>query len=370
MWSGALMPPRFFKFLNRAGAALATGTCALLIAACSPEGKSAGLPALGAKIDETSVSGISSGAYMAGQFEMAHAKIVKGAAIIAGGPYGCSHSIFADAMPMPGSEFLNLSKAVNGCMLNNLVMWGAGDAATLAEKAKERAGRDQIDPIKDVLDDKVYLFTGEEDRTVVPAIVKAAAQFYAKLGVPEANIKFVDSVAAGHAFVTETEGSSCERSGEPYVVDCDYDQAGELLKHIYGPLNPPAAQISGDWLEFDQRPYVKDLGANGMDDTGVAYIPKSCREQAGCRIHIAYHGCAQNREKVGDVFVKKTGFARWADTNRIIVLYPQTTTMPFNPQGCWDWWGYTGLQYLTRKAPQIVAVYRMLEALAGPARGS
>ena len=55
-------------------------------------------------------------------------------------------------------------------------------------------------------------------RQVVPAIVKAAAQFYAKLGVPEANIKFVDSVAAGHAFVTETEGSSCERSGEPYVV--------------------------------------------------------------------------------------------------------------------------------------------------------
>ena len=57
------------------------------------------LPALGAKLDATSVSGISSGAYMAGQFQMAQAKIVTGAAIIAGGPYGCSESVFADSMP-------------------------------------------------------------------------------------------------------------------------------------------------------------------------------------------------------------------------------------------------------------------------------
>ena len=31
------------------------------------------LPALGANVNETTVSGISSGAYMAGQFQMAHA---------------------------------------------------------------------------------------------------------------------------------------------------------------------------------------------------------------------------------------------------------------------------------------------------------
>lgn len=364
------MPPHVLTYSSRLRTALFAGAFALVFAACTSEEKQTGLPPLGAKIDETSVSGISSGAYMAGQFQMAHARLVKGAAIIAGGPYGCSQSIFADAMPMPGSEFLNLSKAVNGCMLNNLAMWGAGDPKALADKARERARRDQIDPIADVLGDKVYLFSGKEDRTVVPAIVKAAAQFYEELGVPQANIKLVDNLPAGHAFVTETEGDSCERSGEPYVVDCDYDQAGELLKHLYGPLDAPSAQPTGQWLEFDQRPYLKDLTADGMDDTGVAYIPKSCRDRPGCRVHIAYHGCAQNREKAGEVFIKQTGYARWADTNRIIVLYPQTITMPFNPQGCWDWWGYTGPQYLTRTAPQIVAVHRMLGALAAPARGS
>ena len=197
------------------------------------------LPALGANITETSVSGISSGAYMAGQFQMAHEKSWKGAAIIAGGPYGCSQSVFADSFPGPGTEFLNLSKAMNGCMLDNLAVWGVADAAALATKAKERAGAGEIDPIEDVAQDRVYLFTGKSDRTVVPSIVKAAAKFYGALGLPDGNIKLVDTLPAGHAFVTEDQGGSCDRTGEPYVVDCDYDQAGELLKHIYGSLNPP-----------------------------------------------------------------------------------------------------------------------------------
>jgi poly(3-hydroxybutyrate) depolymerase len=73
---------------------------------------------------------------------------------------------------------------------------------------------------------------------------------------------------------------------------------------------------------------------------------------------------------VGDAFIKESGFARWADTNRLIVLFPQVAASPINPQGCWDWWGYTGSQYLTRDAPQIAAVNRMLDSLqasGGPA---
>lgn len=359
------MPTRTLKDRLRLAAAFAGAAAAvLLLAACEPSGSGGGLPALGADISATSVSGISSGAYMAGQFQMAHAKIVAGAAIIAGGPYGCSQSVFADSFPGPGAEFLNLSKAVNGCMLNNLSVWGVADPDQLAAKAIERARDGEIDSIEDVKGDKVYLFTGQQDRTVMPAIVKAAAKYYAAIGVPEANIKLVENLPAGHAFVTENEGASCERSGEPYVVDCDYDQAGELLKHIYGPLKPPSASPAGQFVTFDQSPYIRDLGPDGMAAEGVVYIPNMCREGRGCRVHVAYHGCAQNRQRVGDVFVKESGFARWADTNGFIVLFPQTATTAINPQACWDWWGYTGRAYLTRKAPQIVAVHRMLESLA------
>jgi hypothetical protein len=330
--------------------------------AMSPQATSS-LPALAAKIDATSVSGISSGAYMAGQFQMAQAKLVTGAAIIAGGPYGCSESVFADAMPGPGTAFLNLTKAVNGCMLDMLGVWGVSDPSTLADKAKARAENGEIDPIPDIVKDRVYLFSGTSDHTVVPSIVKHAAEFYAKLGVPSSNIKFVNALPAGHAFVTDNEGGSCERSGDPYVVNCNYDQAGDLLKHIYGPLNPRNETAAGAFTEFDQRPFHAGQMPDGMADNGVIYIPQTCAHEAGCRVHIAFHGCAQNRETVGDAFIKESGFARWADTNKLIVLFPQVATTVSNPQGCWDWWGYTGHEYLTREAPQIKAVRAMLDAL-------
>ena len=357
---------RIVKWLQVAGVV----ALAVLAAACNEQPpqvpQSDALPHLKARIDQTSVSGISSGAYMAGQFQMAHAKIVTGAAIIAGGPYGCSESIYADAMPGPGSAIINLTKALNGCMQNKLGPWGAADPVDLATKAKGRAAKGEIDPIADVVSDKVYLFSGSSDQIIVEPIVEAAADFYRQLGVPAANIKFVKNLPAGHAFVTDDQGGACERSGEPYVVNCHYDQAGELLHHIYGTLQPRSETPSGEYFEFNQRAFGQGSIVDGLADHGVVYIPKSCREHEGCKIHVAFHGCAQNKAQVGDAFIRSTGFARWADSNNLIVLFPQTATMAFNPQGCWDWWGYSSHDYLTREAPQIVAVRHMLDALASP----
>ena len=50
------------------------------------------LPKLGADIAATSVSGLSSGAYMAGQIGVAHSKDIKGAGIVAGRPYACAET--------------------------------------------------------------------------------------------------------------------------------------------------------------------------------------------------------------------------------------------------------------------------------------
>jgi len=301
---------------------------------------------------------------MAGQFQLAHAKQVTGAAIIAGGPWGCAESAFSGMMmPGMGGEMLNINKAINGCMANKMAAFGVPDAAGLAEKAKRKSADGALDPISEVSADRVYLFTGKQDRTVVPEIVQSARKFYAGLGVPDANVLFESSYPAGHAFVTDDAGLSCEKTGEPYVVDCDYDQAGALLKHIYGPLNPRASSLSGTLSEFDQRPYTEKLGSHGLSGTGLVYVPKACAAEKGCRVHIAFHGCAQNRMTVGEDFARGSGLARWADTNKIIVLFPQTATLPSNPQGCWDWWGYTGENFLTRDAKQVVAVERMLVRL-------
>src|SRR5262245_36975670 len=205
---------------------------AVTIGGCS-EQPAAELPALDAARNATSVSGISSGAYMAGQFEMALAKEVVGAGIIAGGPYGCSESLFADVIPGPGTALLNLTKAINGCMLNSLQAFGVPNPKLLAERAERLAEHGRIDPIADVKTDKLYLFTGKNDSTVVPAIVQAARTFYEDLGVSAGNILYVTDIPAGHAFVTEDRGPECDHTGKPYIVDCDYDQAGALLGQIY-----------------------------------------------------------------------------------------------------------------------------------------
>jgi poly(3-hydroxybutyrate) depolymerase len=342
---------------------------AAVLGGCS-EQPSAELPALAAARDQTSVSGISSGAYMAGQFEMAHAKDVVGAGIIAGGPYGCSESIYADVIPGPGTALLNLTKAINGCMQNALQAFGVPDSAQLARRADRLADQGRIDPIADVKTDRIYLFTGTNDHTVVRPIVAAARRFYEDLGVPAEQILYVSDIPAGHAFVTDERGPECDHTGKPYIVDCDYDQAGALLGQIYGPLKSPAAPTTGQFHIFDQEAFTEGLSNHGLSDDGIVYVPLACRDNAGCRVHIAYHGCGQNRTVVGDAFARDSGYARWADTNNLIVLFPQTATTPLNPQGCWDWWGYTGAEYLTREAPQIIAVYRMLERLAAPRTSS
>ncbi|MCC7251496.1 PHB depolymerase family esterase [Hyphomicrobium sp.] len=324
------------------------------------------LPALAANISETSVSGISSGAYMAGQFQIAHSAIVSGAAVIAGGPYGCAESAFADVMPGPGIAFFNLSKAINGCMLNALAMWGVPDPELLAEKTRKLADAGRIDSLASLRNDRVYLFSGSNDHTVVPAIVKAAYEFYQRLGLPDENLTYVSEMPAGHAFVTDDQGLACDATAKPYLVDCDYDQAGEVLRHIYGKLTPRVATPAGTFTEFDQRPFFEGFSNHGMEKRGVVYVPPSCAGSTTCRVHIAYHGCAQNRSTAGEAFVRESGYANWADANAFIILYPEAASSPVNPQGCWDWWGYTGNDYLTRQAPQIEIVFRMLKQLEKP----
>lgn len=340
--------------------------CTAYLAGCGPGSaqRPEALPAIGARISETSVSGLSAGAYMAGQFQLAHARDVVGAAIIAGGPYGCAESVFSGMVPGAAATMLNLQKAISGCMEDNLRLWGVPDPDGLARRAIERASAGRIGPIEQVRTDRVYLFSGREDRTVAPAIVAAAARFYELLGVPAGQIAHVTDYAAGHALVTSDKGQACGRTVAPYIVDCDYDQAGALLGHILGPLTPRTAEVVTAFITFDQIAYTEGLGTHGLAATGVAYIPSACRAAPGCRIHVVFHGCGQDRDTVGDTFVRDSGFAPWAQANRLVVLFPQVAKQTVNPKACWDWWGYTGLDFLTRDAPQVVAVRRMLERLA------
>jgi hypothetical protein len=194
-------------------------------------------------------------------------------------------------------------------------------------------------------------------------VVEAAKRFYEAAGVPAASVTLVEK-EGGHAFLTETEGTACGLSKDPYVSDCDYDQAKAILEWIYGtPLADPSPSPTGKFITFDQSTFNTGI-ANGLAAEGVVYAPEDCVSHPGCRLHIALHGCDQARETVGDAFIEKTGFAHYADTNRLVVLFPQIAGSVVNPHGCWDWWGYSDIDYLGKDAPQIKAVWAMGERLA------
>ena len=71
---------------------------ALLVSALWAAAPAATLPRLNLDLEQTSVSGISSGGYMAVQFAVAHSEMVAGVGVFAGGPYRCAAGGAAEAL--------------------------------------------------------------------------------------------------------------------------------------------------------------------------------------------------------------------------------------------------------------------------------
>jgi poly(3-hydroxybutyrate) depolymerase len=335
----------------------------LLFFCCELVHAAAPLPQLATTQESLTVSGLSSGAFMAVQFQVAHSQRVMGAGIIAGGPYYCAEGQAARALsncmsPTPEAPPPSLAQQEN----------------TVEQLAKN--GR--IDNPEHLRMQRAWMFSGGGDRTVQRSVMDALAGFY-RTYLPETSIRYVKHPDAGHAMpsVDASPSNACETSEPPFINRCQQvDAAGELLNHLLGPLKAKSAKPDGQMLRFDQRAFLsgKPVDAS-MADEGYAYIPRDC-QAGGCRIHVAFHGCRQSADAIGTRFVTDAGYNGWADTNRMIVLYPQARSRyglalgswkyVMNPKGCWDWWGYSGANYHTREGVQIKAVVGMIEQLAKP----
>lgn len=307
------------------------------------------LPALHAERDGVTASGVSSGGYMAVQLHVAHSARIAGVGVIAGGPYYCAQG--------------SLLTALHNCMQPGT--WTPVTApALLKSETDALAAAGAIDATGNLAGSRAWLFTGGADHTVYPAVVQALRDFYAGY---KAQVVLVADKPAGHGMVTDSHGNACDVTEAPYIVDCDYDAAGQLLAFLLGPLRQPAPKETGRLLMFDQARYA-DGDAHGvaMDEIGFVYVPQRCATER-CRLHVAFHGCRQGEAEVGERFVREAGYNRWADTNGLVVLYPQAvkrySPFVFNPRGCWDWWGYSGANYHTKAAPQIRAVMKMIDRL-------
>jgi poly(3-hydroxybutyrate) depolymerase len=303
--------------------------------------------------DSVTVSGISAGGYMAVQFHVAQSSLVHGAGVLAAGPYGCAEG--------------SVTHALGTCMKGD----GDLDSDRLVRLTRTLANDGRIDPVSELADDRVWLYHGGADPVVGKGVVDALQRYYETLVGPK-NLERVELAGAGHTFPAQGDGlHACGASEPPFIGNCGIDAARKMLEHLYGRFDPTEAPVApGDLRTFDQRPYATAAEAAGLGPQGWVYVPAAC-EGAGaagrCRLHVALHGCKQGASYVEDVFVRKSGYLAAADAGHVVVLFPQAAPSfkPLNPNGCWDWWGYTGDDYGTRRGPQIVAIRTMVDDLLG-----
>ncbi|HVE08660.1 MAG TPA: poly(3-hydroxybutyrate) depolymerase [Paraburkholderia sp.] len=336
---------------------LATFAAGAVQAASAPP-----LPALGADPAQTTVSGLSSGAFMASQFSVAYSASIAGAGIVAGGPYYC-----AGLGGLNGPQRF-LITATTLCMQPV----GPGPSGAEAFKAAQQfASQGLIDPVGNLKRQRLYIFTGAADTIVLPKVVVQTREFYRNAGVPEAQIRYIDTINAGHALITANRSDlACPANAPPNLNNCGFVQSQEILRQLYGQLNAPVGKLGGDLVDFDQTAF-SGKGFTGLSDVGHAYIPAACRSES-CRVHVVFHGCKQQDSVIGDRLYTTTGYNELADSNRIIVLYPQIrANAARNPQGCWDFWGYSSADpthpdFYIKTAPQMAAIDAMIKRLTAP----
>jgi poly(3-hydroxybutyrate) depolymerase len=299
-----------------------------------------------------SVSGVSSGAYLAQQFHLAHSAHVIGAGLIAGGPHACATGRYA---PWSWLDLTGLYTATSRCSDTNPWWFFQGPPALRhsLQASRALAERGDIDPLTGLEGDRVWLFSGGEDETVPASVTRVLEEYYREL-LGDSAVRHVHLPRAAHGMIVADGGGACGASRSPYLNDCDVDAAGELLEHLHGRLQDRAPADS---------PYTS--GNSGMLSSGWLYLPQACRAGARCALHLALHGCRQGADAVERAFVEGAGYNEWAQANRIVVLYPQVGAGSGNPRGCWDWWGYSGDDFLTRDGAQIAALARMVDALLG-----
>ncbi|EPS26473.1 putative PHB depolymerase family esterase [Penicillium oxalicum 114-2] len=292
-----------------------------------------------------SVSGLSSGGFFSAQLGVAYSNVFQtGFGVFAGGPFDCARN-----------------QAYISCMYN-----GNPSITTPIANMKAWSGN-QIAPISNLKNRKIYLWTGSSDTTVGPNVMNALNSQLSNFDTP-ADVSYVTTSGASHTFPTDFSGSgdnSCSMSSSPYISNCNYDGAGAVLQWMYGPLNAKnTGTLSGSIVSFAQNgAYV----AAGMDTTGYMYVPASCQSgNTVCKLHVALHGCLQSYSNIQMKFVQNTGYNQWADTNNIIILYPQAKPdntihstwggSLSNPNGCWDWVGWYGNNADQIGGVQMVAI--------------
>jgi poly(3-hydroxybutyrate) depolymerase len=310
------------------------------------------------------VAGISSGGFAAVQMHVAHSSTFKGAAIYAGGVYWCA-----------GAG--GVATALGNCGGQTLPTGQASYNSTLAESQTyldTQTALGTIDPSSNLRGQPVYLWSGTKDATVNPLEMADLNSEYLRYG---ANVRFDNAFPAAHGWESPNGELDCGTAGSPFMVRCTqngavYDSVKTWLTMFLGSLAPRNnGKLQGSLMSFDQTEFGASPNVS-LSPTGSVFVPKSCSQGRTCGFVLALHGCKQQSALIGDKWVRQAGINEWADTNSLIVLYPDTIATsapdPTNPNACFDWWGYSNQadpNYSIKTGLQMQVLYSMVQRVTG-----
>jgi poly(3-hydroxybutyrate) depolymerase len=310
------------------------------------------------------VAGVSSGGFAAVQMHVAHSSTFKGAAVYAGGVYWCAGV---------GGAVTALADCGGFTLPTNQASY---QSTLIPSEAylDEQSSLGTIDPTTNLRGQPVYLWSGTQDTVVNPHEMADLNTEYQRYG---AKVHFDNAYPAEHGWESPDGELACGTLGSPYMVKCStngevYDSVKTWLTMFLGPLKPRNnGRLSGTLSAFDQTEFGASPSVS-MSSTGSVFVPKSCLQGEICGFVLALHGCLQEASLIGNRWVIEAGINEWADTNKLVVVYPDTIASsapgPTNPNACFDWWGYSNQydpNYALKSGLQMSVLYSIVQRVTG-----
>lgn len=387
-------------------------------------------------INAYTISGISSGGFMAQQMATIYSSSIEGVATVAGGYYFCAldylpKKIEQDRLTI-GEQNLFLYEPSNKALSDSLnplvifsgeinpVTWFKPSIGNPIYQAvsecmlnpehtkinysymKKNVEKNLIDHTDYIKDQKVLIFHGKKDSVLDYKMQNKLISFYQHFNLPKENLRVIKGSGSHNFPISEKKGIDCAKEDVPYLGNCNYDLAYEILNHLNQITKDKSPVNESNLYMIDQTINRENINRSmktfkqptaSIAPYGYLYASEAClNNPTNCKLHVALHGCkmsdsyndefqqkyqtqVQNTKELhvknnafnkllGKVsieekanhygllkFVLDSDYLKYAEKNQLMILFPQTwiteKNYPYNPKGCWDWFGWTNDKYAT-----------------------
>merc|ERR1712156_524874 len=323
---------------------------------CFPEPPPVGdqLPSV-ASVNPNSITlgGFSSGPSFATQFHVGYSSFVKGVGLWCGLP------------ELVSLQTGDAAGGANGVSVQQLMQ----DTAALESS-------NAIDSTSNLASSKVYIVHGSEDTVVDPLFAVKIKEFYEGYNVNQMVAKTYYKNGE-HGVYSNRRGTPCGQLNlQTFIQNCGEDTVYEMFEHLLPNVVGPGddGKFSSSLKPFSQVKFFDNFASSSMSETGYYYVPESCNGNVNsCHLHVFFHGANQSTDKIGTEFIESSGLLEMAETNKIVLLFPQIKTKWFNPMGMWNTIGYNKDlkdykgQYASKDAFQMRGIFNMINHMTGGA---